>query len=70
MNLEQRAAAIALLPNIRKLDAIQFSRAYKEAYKVMIDWHEFSYLLDELYRKGILEIAKPGGMVEYRLVKS
>ena len=56
MNLEQRVAAIVLLPKIGTVDAIQFSRAYKSAYEVSIDWHEFSSLQDELYCKGILEI--------------
>jgi hypothetical protein len=66
MTREQKGAACALIPDIFILDAIQFSRAYREAYGVAIDWHEFSYLLDALYTKGLLEISKPGGFVQYR----
>ena len=43
--------------------------AFQEAFDVSIDHHEFAYYLDELRTKGLLEVSKPGGRVEYRLAQ-
>lgn len=69
MNVLQKVALLTLLPSIHKIDAIQCSNKFNEAFDVKIDWHEFAYYLDELHRKDILEISKSGGFTQYRLVQ-
>lgn len=53
----------------KKIDAIQVANAYRDATGEYIDWHEFSYYLDELERKGILRITQGGGFTQYAVAR-
>lgn len=48
-----------------KLDAMTAARKFAQEFDVRIDWHEFSYLLDQLHTQGSLSITQPGGMTQY-----
>ena len=70
MNALQKAALLTLLPNLPVIHSCTCMFAFQEAFDVHVDHHEFAYYLDELRTKGLLEISKPGGRVEYRLAQS
>ena len=70
MNAKQRHALIVDLLRTRKLevmDAIQASRWLNERYGLRVDWHDCSEALDFLHRTGDAILARPGGMVVYRI---
>ena len=55
MNAMQKAALLTLLPTIHKINSTECMNAFREAFDVLIDHHEFAYYLDELKTKGLLE---------------
>ena len=70
LTLDQKTKTRHIMINIQIIDAIQLSLAYSRDHGEHIDWHEFSYYLDELHRAGCLEISQPGGMTQYKLTIS
>ena len=54
MNTLQKAALLTLLPTLHPIQCCTAMYAFREAFDVRLDWHEFAYYLDELYRKGLL----------------
>ena len=67
LTLEHKTNTVELLPNAPIIEAARIMQAYNEAHGELIDWHEFAYYLDELMRKDLLVISKPGGRTEYKL---
>lgn len=67
MNNVQKAKLLEILPKMIRINAHECAEAYRKEYDKRIDWHEFSYYLDELYIKKILKIIGPGGLIEYAL---
>ena len=55
MNAMQKAALLTLLPKLSTIHACTCMNAFREAFDVRIDHHEFASYLDELSRKGILD---------------
>jgi len=70
MNTKQKALAMELLPNMKKINAITLMREYQFVYGEMINWHEFSSLLDHLHTIKLVEVSgfTSDGMTEYKLI--
>ncbi len=54
MNTLQKAALLTLLPKLSTIHSCSCMNSFREAFDVLIDWHEFAYYLDELATKGLL----------------
>ena len=48
-----------------EMDAIDASTKLIQRWGMRVDWHEFSYVLDELSRTGYTTVTQPGGMTKY-----
>jgi len=57
-----------IIKDLNRFDCMDVMKAYKEAHNVIIDHHEFSYLLDVLHRVNYLRIVQPGGFTVYSKV--
>jgi hypothetical protein len=57
MNTRQKAMFLSLLPRVPTFDAMQSRRAFKAAFGIDLDHHEFSYYLAELEQKGLVRRA-------------
>lgn len=70
MNAIQKAALITLLHDLKTFDAMQCRRAFKVAFDIDLDHHEFSYYLAELEQKGLVcraNVPYCDGFTVYRL---
>jgi len=51
---KEKTIDLLLNANLSRIDAITTMRAYNSFFGELYDWHEFAYLLDDLYREGII----------------
>lgn len=63
---------LGLLREFDTFDAMRLSIQYRARFKVRIDWHEFSWILDILCNQGWIEVSGHGydRMTQYRKVVS
>lgn len=54
MDTLQKAALLTLLPTLDVIQCCSCMHAFRDAFDVQLDWHEFAYYLDELKTKGLL----------------
>ena len=56
MTLEQKYNTLLIVAaSKRRLDALTLMRLYQQIHDETINWHEFSYYLDELHTRKILK---------------
>lgn len=71
LTIEQRITASEVLTDFHTehkiIDAMTVAREFNRRTGQHVDWHEFSYYLDEMYCSKKLIISKPGGFVQYKL---
>ena len=74
LTIEQKAIAIEEVAIMSRkgehIDAMTLARTFNRTNGTALDWHEFSYLLDELNTKGIVRYAcarRNDGLAAYEL---
>ena len=60
LTLDQKTATLSIIArmnsNEQRIDAMQVARVFNQCYIDNVDWHEFSFYLDELRTRKILTL--------------
>lgn len=69
LNIWQKTFSLEYIVQHPGSDAIQVMRHVNKLTEDSIDWHEYSYYLDELHTKGVLVVTghQFDGMTQYKI---